>query len=181
VLGLFDKRLLPTPVVGGISFVQLTASTYNTCGISSAGAAFCWGDNLRGQLGEGRTMPRSLVPTQVAGGLSFVALTAGGLGTCGLTSDAFDLLPFEGGVAYCWGYNLVGQLGDGTTQDRSVPTPVSCALNFGQLSKGSPDSVGHTCGRTAAGTVYCWGYNGAGQLGDGTQQSRLVPTPVKSP
>jgi alpha-tubulin suppressor-like RCC1 family protein len=172
VLGLFDKRLLPTPVVGGISFVVLTASSNNTCGVSSAGAAYCWGDNLRGQLGEGRTMPRSLVPTPVAGGLSFVALTAGGSGTCGLTS---------GGVAYCWGYNVFGQLGDATTQDRSVPTPVAGALNFGQLTKGSADRLGHTCGRTTAGTVYCWGYNGAGQLGDGTQQSRLVPTPVKSP
>jgi alpha-tubulin suppressor-like RCC1 family protein len=174
-LGLFDKRLLPTPAAGGIGFTDLTAALYHTCGRTSAGAAYCWGSNGRGELGDGTTQ-RRLVPTLVSGGFNFVGIKAGSSNTCALKSD---------GAAYCWGDNFAGQLGNGTQSGDvffgpgiPVPTAVSGNLLFIELTVGSGD---HTCGRTGAGTVYCWGYNGSGQLGDGTQQTRLVPTPVKSP
>lgn len=86
--------------------------------------------------------------------------------TCGLTGD---------GTAYCWGYNVYGQLGDGSQTDRSTPVVVAGGLAFESLAAG----VGwHTCGLTSSGKAYCWGYNGAGQLGDGALTDRTTPVAV---
>jgi len=85
----------------------------HTCGITAAGA-YCWGWNLKGQLGDGTTIQRS-TPVPVAGGMSFTSVGAGGFHSCGLTAA---------GAAYCWGGNSRGQLGDGTTDDRPTPTRV---------------------------------------------------------
>ena len=86
------------------------------------------------------------------------------------------------GAGYCWGYNAYGQLGDGTTTDRLVPTPVAGGLTFAAVSAGTVvPFFGHTCGVTTSGAVYCWGDNFAGELGDGTTTQRLVPTAVAFP
>ena len=77
-------------------------------------AAYCWGFNGYGRLGDGTTDPR-LVPTLVAGGVSFDVVTAGNAHTCGISTDH---------VAYCWGWNERGQLGDGTTGQRLIPTAI---------------------------------------------------------
>ncbi|MGQ0642048.1 MAG: RCC1 domain-containing protein [Gemmatimonadaceae bacterium] len=89
-----------------------------TCGRTSTGAAYCWGDNRWGQLGDGTTVDR-LVPTLVVGGLDFAELDTGGVHTCGRTTA---------GVVYCWGSNTEGELGDGTFFDRHVPTKVVAPL-----------------------------------------------------
>ena len=86
--------------------------------------------------------------------------------TCGLTSEA---------VAYCWGRNDYGGLGNGTTTDTSWPTAVSGGLDFTSISNG----LRHTCGLTTDGEAYCWGQNDLGQLGNGeTSNPSLVPTLV---
>ena len=95
-------------------FTALTAGGQFTCGLSSAGAAYCWGYNFYGQLGDGTTTNR-LTPAAVQGGLVFTALTAGDTYACGLTSA---------GVAYCWGNNQYGDLGDGTSTQRVTPVAV---------------------------------------------------------
>ena len=101
------------------AFVALTAGVRHTCGLSAAGAAFCWGDNTFGQLGDGTTTDR-LTPTAVSGSLAFAYIKAGDLFTCGITST---------GVAYCWGDNEYGQLGDGSTTPRSLPVKVAFQPN----------------------------------------------------
>jgi alpha-tubulin suppressor-like RCC1 family protein len=140
---------------------RIVAGTGYSCFLNESGQAYCWGRN-GGNLGDGTTTER-LVPTPVAGGLTFAALTAGGV-TCGVTAA---------GVGYCWGPNFNGQLGDGTTTDRLVPTPVAGGLKFASISSGNV----HTCGLTTSGEAYCWGVN-SGSLGDGTTTNRLVPTRV---
>ena len=119
----------------------------------------------------------------VSGAVSFVQLSLGALHSCGLTED---------GVAYCWGENFGGQLGDGTSIGRTAPTPVLTSLRFRIIATASGFATGgnvappipnpgfnaHTCALTSAGTPYCWGWNGNGQLGDGTTTSRRVPVPV---
>src|SRR5207247_1798389 len=97
--------------------------------------------------------------------LSFRQVSAGGLHTCGVTTS---------NVAYCWGANGHGQLGDGTITLRSRPVAVAGGHSFRQVSTGDR----HTCGLTTDNRVYCWGFNIAGQLGDGTTTDRLRPTAV---
>jgi alpha-tubulin suppressor-like RCC1 family protein len=163
-LGPPTSRSTPTLVTGGLTFVALVAGVYHTCGLTSDGAAYCWGVNGNGQLGIGEGPSRS-VPTPVGGGLRFTSLAAGQFHTCGVAGT---------GVAYCWGSNRNGQLGDGTTTDRPQPALVSGGLAIVALSAGGE----HSCGVTSAGAAYCWGLNSSSQLGDGTTTSRLTPTPV---
>lgn len=148
-------------------FVQTSAavSGTHTCGITSAGYAYCWGYNSNGQLGDGTERP-SDVPTPVAGGLRFTQVDVAGFHTCGLTPD---------GAAYCWGYNANGQLGDGSSEDRAAPAPVVGGLRFALVSVGES----HSCGLTADGSAHCWGSDQHGQRGDGDSGlSGLEPRPV---
>ena len=166
--GTTQLRSVPTLVQGGLQFVSVTAGTSHTCGLTATGAAYCWGQNLVGQLGNGAIEPNRTTPVAVAGGLTFASISAGGEGgdhTCGVTTVEI----------YCWGDNRFGQLGDGTTTDRSSPVLVSGGLGFESVSAGAL----HTCARTKQlGVVYCWGYNGDGQLGNGTTTNSSVPVRV---
>lgn len=193
-------RVSPTPIAGGLAFRLVVAGSNHSCGVTTADAAWCWGLNSVGQLGDGTTTA-SEVPVQVTGGLSFAGLartgvcgfTTGGDGYCwgGTTSvpvqvgagTSFDLLDGSGvhrcGVApdaagWCWGLNTFGQLGDGTTTNRGSPTAVAGGLSWALIR---PAGV-FTCGVTTGAVAYCWGDNSAGALGDGTTTQRTAPTPV---
>lgn len=164
------RRTTPVLVAGGHRFRQIDAGTNHTCAVTLTHRAFCWGDGRLGQVGDGKTALR-LWPRAVAGNISFDRVTAGDVHSCGEGA---------GNRAYCWGDgggSLGGELGDGTTNSRLTPVAVTGGLLFTQLSAGNA----FTCGITADGTGYCWGYNGLGSLGDGTTTSRRVPTPVAGP
>src|SRR5436309_2831529 len=155
----------------GLTITALSAGDH-TCAVTTVGASYCWGFNSAGQLGDGTTDRKSRpVLVIVPAGVRFAAVSAGGDHTCGVTA---------GGTAYCWGCNNDGQLGDGTTASSATPVLVAApvGVTFAQLSAGGE----HTCGRTDAGAVYCWGQNGSGQLGDGTIPfNRTTPTAVAAP
>ncbi len=104
----------PQPVTGGLQFTKLTAGGYHACGITSSGAAYCWGGNSSGQLGNG-TNTDNATPQPVSGTFAFTAIGAGFAHTCGLVA---------GGATYCWGDNSSGQVGDGTFNQRPSPTAV---------------------------------------------------------
>jgi alpha-tubulin suppressor-like RCC1 family protein len=143
---------------------MLTAGGEHTCGLASTGAAYCWGLNLSGQVGD-QTHTNRPTPTAVAGGLTFETLAAGGTYTCGLTAD---------GSAYCWGWNQFHQLGDSGGVDQSAPTPVKGGLKFQSIN----GNFAHTCAVTSAGTAYCWGSNDHGQLGTGDNLDYWTPMAV---
>ncbi|MDQ2930075.1 MAG: Ig-like domain-containing protein [Gemmatimonadota bacterium] len=151
----------PTRVSGSVSFRMIKVGSASACGLSTSGAAYCWGDGTNGQLGNGATTT-SNVPVAVSGGLTFTDLEVGSTNVCALTAA---------GVAYCWGINSSGDVGDGTTTRRLVPTAVSGGITFAEITAG----LGTGCGRSTAGSVYCWGLNTVGQLGNGTKTSSSVP------
>jgi hypothetical protein len=121
--GVFPPTVLLS-VAGGLRFVSVSAAADHSCGLTNDGAAYCWGRNDKGQLGNGPEIEFSrFVPVPVSGGLRFASLTARANHTCGVTAA---------GEAYCWGENSVGQVGDGArpgpsrwTDIRRVPTRVA--------------------------------------------------------
>jgi len=167
----------PTAVAGGLAFATVGAGTLFTCGVTTSGAAYCWGDNSNGQLGNGGTaMDSAVVPLPVAGGLRFSLVSAGaGNGfACGVTTTD---------AAYCWGYNFAGQLGNGTDQSSASPVAVAGGLKFATLTAGGTGGgLGFACGITTTPAVYCWGTDDGGQLGNGTSELKSpVPVPVVTP
>jgi alpha-tubulin suppressor-like RCC1 family protein len=165
--GTYAARVVPTGVVGEIGFTRLAAGRAHTCGLSYHGAVYCWGANEVGQIGDGTEADR-LEPTAVVGferASSFRAIFAGGAHTCAVAADD---------VAYCWGDNRFGQLGEGTTTNRRTPVPVAGGLPVRSFAMGDA----HSCGITAAGGTYCWGRNDAGQLGTGDLAGRRIPAPI---
>ncbi|MEP7105975.1 MAG: hypothetical protein ABI838_09025 [Chloroflexota bacterium] len=164
--GTEQTSLRPVAVAGGRRYRQLRTGNHHVCAVTFADVTVCWGANGRGQLGAptGNT-DQSNVPLQVVtGGLVFHRVIPGGAHTCALTAA---------NVAYCWGANDNGQLGNGSHTSTTTPTLVSGTRSFNQMSAG----LNHTCG-VSGGKAYCWGVNFDGSLGDGTRNERTVPTAV---
>ena len=106
------SRELPTPVKTSLRFVAIATGALHTCALTGDGEAFCWGRDNYGQLGNGGSTQDSAEPVRVVGDHSFATIRAFGSHTCATTPS---------GDAFCWGYNLDGQLGDGSRVNRSRP------------------------------------------------------------
>jgi alpha-tubulin suppressor-like RCC1 family protein len=158
----------PTMVAGGFTFDTLVSAASHSCALTAGGAAYCWGLNDEGQLGNG-SRQSSATPAAVSGGLTFARLAVGTAHSCGLTAD---------GTMYCWGYNNYGALGLGGDPDirKLAPTAVSTTLRFRQLA-----TYQHTCGVALNDSVHCWGRNLLGQVGDGSVLNRLSPVAIHAP
>lgn len=161
-----DARL----VSGGHKWQAIEVGHLHSCGLADDGRVYCWGHNGQGQLGIGAIdfQPHD-TPELVAGGLTFrslASLTGGTYHSCGVTIDS---------EMFCWGLNTGGQLGTGSvTGFESSPARVGGTQTF----DGPAGGGGYvTCAR-ASGEVFCWGANGAGQLGRGYYDSSPHPTPV---
>ena len=162
------NRNVPTPMAAPsaaaapLTFRQLSGGRYHTCGITLAGIAYCWGANLDGRLGDGTQTP-SLKPVQASTPVAFQTISSGWNHTCGLSKS---------GIAYCWGFNQSGEVGALIGPPDSVaievPRPV-WGPDFKALGVGGL----HSCALDLGGDAWCWGFNGYGQLGDGTTASTL--------
>ena len=162
---------VPVRVPGNLSFSDVSVGSAYACGLTTDSLAYCWGYDDKGNLGDGRSPSERFasLPTPVAGSRRFKSLSAAFRTACALEAS---------GHAYCWGMNNDGQVGDGTTSDRSAPTPVGKAYLFRTVRAGATTS----CGITVAAQTVCWGRGDSGELGNGeTPQRSLRPVRVIDP
>ncbi|MBX3675108.1 MAG: choice-of-anchor D domain-containing protein, partial [Burkholderiales bacterium] len=149
----------------------ITAGSYHACALTAAGGVKCWGQNNRGQLGDGAHFDNAFrwsrwLPVDVQGLASgVVAVSAGSSHTCALTAA---------GTVKCWGDNAYGQLGTGDRVASPVPVEVPGLAGVKSLSAGGL----HTCAIVAGDILHCWGDNYYGQLGIGSNADSLVPATV---
>jgi alpha-tubulin suppressor-like RCC1 family protein len=159
---------VPVPVVGGRTWSNVTAGSDHSCGVTTAGDAYCWGYNNYGQLGNGNRASQP-TPTLVLNGHQWASVSAGFYTTCGLTTA---------GDAYCWGFNGYGQTGNGNTSEaQTAPARVAGGHTWIVVEPGHT----HACGRTNTGVAYCWGRGDSGELGAGSTTQSLVPLRVSGP
>jgi YVTN family beta-propeller protein len=165
--GTTNDSSIPVPVTGLSSgVVEIVSGAYYSCARTSTGAVKCWGENGDGTLGNG-TNTDSSVPVDVSGLSSgVIALAGGGTHVCALTNA---------GAVKCWGENLSGQLGNAGNSDSNTPVQAS-GLTTGITAIGTGSD--HSCAVTSGGALKCWGHNGQGQLGNGSNTNSNVPVDV---
>lgn len=181
--GTTTERHTPVQVVGpgGVGFLEniirisCSGSSHNLA-IRSDGTLWSWGGNNYGQLGDGTTVARHR-PVQVVG--------PGGAGFFTQVVDievsqTHCLAVRRDGSLWAWGYNNWGRLGDGTTTDRHTPTRVLGPDGVGYMDEVISISSGaaHSLALREDGSVWAWGWNNYGQLGDGTDIDRDSPVQV---
>jgi alpha-tubulin suppressor-like RCC1 family protein len=156
----------------------LAAGSGHTCALTS-GNLKCWGDNSYGEIGTGVFSPTTYATPQfvnLTNAPAFVAIAAASRESC---------LVFSGGAVYCWGANDSGQLGNGSFTSSS-PFGVATAAPIASASGGPVAATavsvgdGHACALTTGGSIYCWGGNGSGELGNGTFTS-AAPHGIATP
>ena len=170
-----------------LHFYEIIAGASSTCGLSEGydpityirtGAPAlwtCWGSNYSGLFGDGKVLENPIVTVAALITLAPLSVKLQGYEDshlCVIAADAAN--PFAGSRAYCAGLNVDGQLGDGTTDTRSIAVPVVGGSAFTSISAGSE----HTCALDSAGRAFCWGANNLGQLGTGTTTPSTVPVAV---
>jgi len=151
----------PTPgaVTGITTATSLDSDFSGTCALLTSGSVDCWGDNTVGQLGNGTTGSPNPTPGAVSGVTTATSLATQGSGYCALlTSGSVD----------CWGDNIYGELGNGTI---GSPNPTPGAVTGITTATSLASDGGGYCAVLTSGSVDCWGYNGTGDLGNGTAGS----------
>ncbi len=159
-----------TAGVGKVS--SLSVGMVHNCGLLEDGRVTCWGDNASGELGGASLASSSSSPVIAAGISTATAISAGYLYTCALLADR---------TIRCWGSNTIGQLGDGTTTgSHTSGGPYANPVTVTGITTAIAVSAGwnHSCAILAGGTVRCWGWNQAGELGNGTTADSLTPVAV---
>jgi alpha-tubulin suppressor-like RCC1 family protein len=157
-----SEQLTPpdSDLLSGVSAVA--AGPMFTCAVLNTGGLRCWGNDEFGQLGDGTTTTKTIVPPATDLVDHVVSVGAGYGHICVLRDDS--------GVR-CWGKNDFGQLGDATRTNRLLPPDTDVITGALALAVGGD----HTCVLLRDGSVVCWGSNSAGQVGDGTLDDRLSP------
>ncbi|WP_425577168.1 RCC1 domain-containing protein [Nesterenkonia rhizosphaerae] len=174
--GSTTDQTVPVPVdthgpLAGRTVTSIAAGGRHTCALAD-GQVYCWGDGIRGQLGDGsrtnQTVPVAVDFSGALAGKTVTSIAAGGSHTCAIAD----------GQAYCWGSGTNGQLGDGSGTNQTAPVAVDAS---GALAGKTVTSIAgggtYTCA-LADGQPYCWGYGTAGQLGNGSTMSQRVPVAV---
>lgn len=173
--GTYINRTAPVRVDGLSGIIAITSggalggdTNSHSLALKSDGTVWTWGSNSDGQLGDGTDITRN-TPVQVGGLSHVIAIAGGGAHSAALKSD---------GTVWTWGCNWAGQLGIGIPFSiKNKPVQVKYLSKIVTLASGWM----HSIAAKSDGTLYAWGYNGLGELGDGTFTNRSLPVSVKLP
>jgi alpha-tubulin suppressor-like RCC1 family protein len=163
-------------VLAGLTITQVTAGAAFACALSSTGLSFCWGLGTSGQLGNNGVIssnaPVAVLATGALNGKTLTQISGGGAFACGVSSL---------GLAYCWGYDIDGELGNTANSNSPVPaavtaTGVLAGLTLTQVTTGASSA----CALASTTAAFCWGLGTSGQLGNGASSTSNVPVTVTS-
>ncbi len=165
-----------TGVLTGKTIIAIAAATYHSFALCSDGTLAAWGYNGNGELGNGGTgfspLPVAVDATGVLAGKTIASVFAGSFHNFALCTD---------GTLAGWGYNGYGQLGDNSVDSRSVPVLVNVSgVLTGKTITAASAGYYHSLALCADGTVAAWGFNGNGELGDGSNNPSLIPVVVNA-
>jgi len=161
-------RSSPVQIGALTNWYEVSAGRYHTASIKTDGTMWTWGLNSNGQLGDGTVVNRSS-PVQIGALTTWYEVAAGSVHTASIKTD---------GTMWTWGRNGSGQLGDDTVVNRSSPVQIGALTNWSQVSAGGGNIIAFTASVKTDGTLWAWGANGSGQLGDGTIINRSSPVQV---
>ncbi len=166
--GLSDSAQRPVPFQPqpGTQWLSMAAGGFHTAAVRTDGTLWTWGYNFYGQLGDGTTDQRN-APVQVGNGTTWLKVSTGRYHTIAMRAD---------GTLWAWGYNFDGQMGNGvaSSANQLLPAQVGTAADWADVVSGAY----HILARKQDGTLWAWGYNFYGQLGDGTTTSRFTPVQI---
>lgn len=157
-----------------VKFSSVSAGNSHTCAVSTAGAAWCWGADDMGQLGRnnfsaGNSDPAPVWPYNMG---TVRSITTGSTHTCAVNTA---------GQAWCWGDNADGQLGVGNVPQQRKPALVAETAGFpgGGITQLEASDF-HTCAATNSGSMFCWGSNSFGRIGNPAGSSSRTPIKVQA-
>jgi alpha-tubulin suppressor-like RCC1 family protein len=173
-IGTTVDSLSPVPVSGLTGVTAVCAAYQHSLALKSDGTVWAWGGNDNGELGNASTTS-STTPVQVNGLIGMIAIASG--------ADSSHCMALKSdGTVWAWGTNIDGELGTGTTfKNSAVPVQVKDRTGSSNLTKIKGIATGNSFSLAIAsdGTVWGWGYNTSGQLGDGTTDRRTLPVQVQ--
>jgi alpha-tubulin suppressor-like RCC1 family protein len=156
-------------VSGGTNWQQVSSGATTSAAIKTDGTLWLWGVGAQGQLGDSTLVNKSSPVQTVSGGTNWKSVSVGTANTAAIKTD---------GTLWLWGENVQGQLGDNTVVNKSSPVQtVSGGTNWKQVSTGEKHS---TAAIKTDGTLWLWGLNNYGQLGDNTLVKKSSPVQTVS-
>jgi alpha-tubulin suppressor-like RCC1 family protein len=164
--GTTTSRLAPVQMTGLTGVTQVAGGCVHSLALRSDGTVWAWGDNSVGELGRG-TVTGVEATAALMNGLAGVTKISAGCG--------FSLALRSDGTVWAWGYNNVGQLGTGSTVNSQVPVKITGLSQVTAIAAGWDSSVAILANGAS---VWAWGGNDDGQLGDGTLAGHSTPVRV---
>jgi alpha-tubulin suppressor-like RCC1 family protein len=167
----YDSVTAPSQVQlpAGVTFSVIRTAGQHTCALGSDGAAYCWGRDLDGQLGNGSVLTanqESPSQVQMPAGVTFSTVEAAGNNGCAVGSDDHT---------YCWGRDVEGQLGNGTVLTANQPAPTQVQEPAGVRFTGVDIGNNHVCAIGSDGKAYCWGYDSTASSGTAASSPGISP------
>jgi alpha-tubulin suppressor-like RCC1 family protein len=160
------NKNIPTQIATSVNWKAVSSNTGTTAAIKTDGSLWTWGNNSFWLLGDGTTTMKS-VPTQIGTSKDWSSIRVEFLNVHAIKVD---------GSLWAWGYNYYGSLGDGTTVNKTIPTQIGMDKDWKNIE--TTNYSNSTFALKTDSSLWGWGYNEEGALGDGTNINKTVPTKI---